>query len=201
MDSEISPLTLQRKVQFDIRFYFARRGCKNMEKMLKDDFKLCFDAKTETWFITKTHDELTKNHKGIEDPEAGLMPENRDDKMCLVHSFKMYINHLNEENSYVWQIPLQKVIPSKPNMWYSKQHYGRNTLATFMTEIFLNCGLSKMYTNHSIRVTGATIFIRMKFSASEIMAVTGHKMFKASLVTNTPRIKRKLRWETSCINV
>ena len=39
----------------------------------------------------------------------------------------------------------------------------------------INCQLSRLYTNHSIRVTGATILNQCKFSASQIMSVTGHK--------------------------
>ena len=37
------------------------------------------------------------------------------------------------------------------------------------------CKLSKIYTNHSIRVTGVTVLRRMQFASSEIMAITGHK--------------------------
>ena len=37
------------------------------------------------------------------------------------------------------------------------------------------CELSKIYTNHSIRVTGASLLTRMKYSLKEIMSVTGYK--------------------------
>ena len=65
MDPDIDQHSLQRKVQFDIHLYFVRRGCKNMEKMLKSDFTIRFDQKQEIWYIIKTKDELTKNHKEI----------------------------------------------------------------------------------------------------------------------------------------
>ena len=81
MDPDFSPETLQQKVQFNICLYFTQQGCENIEKMKKDHFKLQFDSKSETWFIIKDKDEPTKNHKGIEDPEAGIMPENKDDRM------------------------------------------------------------------------------------------------------------------------
>ena len=48
LDPDLSVKSLQRKVQFDIRFYFARRGAENMDKMTKETFKLDFDAKSET---------------------------------------------------------------------------------------------------------------------------------------------------------
>ena len=44
-----------------------------------------------------------------------------------------------------------------------------------MTIVSEKCALSKMYTNHSIRVTGITVLTRLNFSSSEIMSVTGHK--------------------------
>ena len=60
MDPEMNANTLQNKVQFDIRFYFARRGAENMDKMKKDTFKIEFDMKTESWYVIKNKDELTK---------------------------------------------------------------------------------------------------------------------------------------------
>ena len=44
-----------------------------------------------------------------------------------------------------------------------------------MTDISTECGLSKKFTNHSIRVTDITVLMRLRFSASEIMLVTSHK--------------------------
>jgi hypothetical protein len=36
-----TPYGLANKVQFDIRYYFFRRGQENMEKMRKDTFEIC----------------------------------------------------------------------------------------------------------------------------------------------------------------
>ena len=166
---------MQRKVQFDIRLYFARRGSENMDKMKKDHFKLAFHAKSETWYVTKDKDELTKNHKDIEEQISGIMPENKDDPLCPVKSYRNYISHLNPNNNFLWQLPLQNINPANPDVWFGLQHLGKNTLGKFMSDVSLKCKLSKPYTNHSIRVTGATILTRLNFSSSEIMSVTGHK--------------------------
>ena len=192
MDPDASPRSLQRKVQFDIRLYFARRGCENMEKMKKDDFQLQFHTKSESWFVIKVRDELTKKHKGIEDPEAGLMLENKDDRMCPVRSFKMYLEHLHPENKFLWQKALDKPNRGNPNIWFSKQHIGKHTLSKFMSEVSKKCGLSKIYTNHSIHVTGVTILTRMKFTASEIMLVTGHKSVQS--LARYQRTKEEKNW-------
>ena len=44
-----------------------------------------------------------------------------------------------------------------------------------MNDISDKCKLSQIYTNHFIRVTGATVLTRSNFSSSEIMSITGHK--------------------------
>ena len=174
LDPDYNAESLQRKVQFDIRLHFARRGCENMEKMMKDHFKLEFDMKSEVWYVIKNRDELTKNHKDIDHQASGIMPQNKDDRLCPVRSYKMYLEKLHPNNPYLWQVALTKVDPNKP-YWFGLQHQGKHTLGKFMADISTQCGLSKKYTNHSIRVTGITVLTRLKFSASEIMSVSGHK--------------------------
>ena len=175
LDPDDCAKSLQRKVQFDIRFYFARRGAENMEKMRKNTFKLSFDTKSETWFVLKDLDELTKNHKYIDKKVSGYMPENKDDRLCPVRSFRKYIEHLHPENEFLWQRPLDRIDPRKPEIWYGKQHLGKTPLGHYMSDVSEKCALSKIYTNHSIRVTGVTVLTRMNFSSSEIMSITGHK--------------------------
>ena len=109
MDPDTTPEALQRKVQFDIRLYFFRRGSENMESMQKSDFKLEFNTTTESWMVIKTNDELTKNHQEIGNKIAGVMPENKNYlKHCPVRSYVMYNEHLNPENTFLWQTPLKK---------------------------------------------------------------------------------------------
>ena len=175
LDPDSSAVTLQQKVQFDIRLHFARRGCENMEKMQKDHFKLQFDKKQELWYLIKAKDELTKNHKEIGEIISGIMPENPTDRLCLIRSYRIYMEHLNLQNKFLWQTPLQNANMEKQMIWYGLQHLGKNTLGSFMTDLSTHCKLSQKYTNHSICVTGLTVLTRMQFSTSEIMSVLGHK--------------------------
>ena len=191
MNPDASPGALQRKVQFDLRLYFARRGLENMESMKKDHFKLDFDEKTELWRVVKAKDELTKNHKEIGSIISGIMPQNKDDRLCPVSSYVKYTSHLNPENEFLWQTELKKVDMEKDAIWYGKNKIGKNPLAKFMSVVSEKCGLSKIYTNHCIRVTGASILTRLKFSASEIMAVTGHKSVQSLAVYQKTDDKRK----------
>ena len=109
--------------------------------MKKNDFKLKYNTEQEEWMVIKVKDELTKNHRNIEQIVSGVMPENKTDPMCPVQSFKTYIDHLNPENEYMWQRPLQVINPEKPDVWYSKQHLGKNPLSTFMSDMskLANC--------------------------------------------------------------
>ena len=60
-----------------------------------------------------------------------------------------------------------------------------------MTDVSKNCELSKIYTNHCIRVTGASILTRLQFSASEIMLVTGHKSVQSLAIYQKTDTRRK----------
>ena len=44
-----------------------------------------------------------------------------------------------------------------------------------MKQLSAKCGLSCVYTNHSIRVTGTTILSKSQYGSKQIMSVTGHK--------------------------
>ena len=160
--------------------------------MKKNDFELRFNRQKEEWYVVKVKDELTKNHRDMENLVSGVMPENKDDIMCPVKSFRTYIEHLNPNNDYMWQYPLDVINPTRPNIWYGKQHIGKNPLASFMSEVSRYCGLSQIYTNHSIRVTGCTVLTRCQFSSSEIMSVSGHKSVQSLAIYQKTKHNQKV---------
>ena len=110
--------------------------------MRKDHFKVEFDTKTETWYVIKNKDELTKNHKDLDHKISGIMPENKDDRLCPVRSYNKYMEKLNPNNDFLWQQPLKNFDVMAP-FWYNRQHHGKNTLRKFMSEVTTNCQLSK----------------------------------------------------------
>ena len=87
MNRKEGPINLQNKVEFDMCFYFCRTGCENMNKMLKTDFEVRVNTKTDEEFIIKIFDELTKNHKEQENIVSGIMAPNPTDPLCSVQSF------------------------------------------------------------------------------------------------------------------
>ena len=193
LDPNNDVLSLQCKVQFDIRFYFACRVCENMEKMTKHTFKFGFNCNINLSYVYKAEDELTKNHQSIDEKVSGFMPENRDDPLCPVKSFRKYLEHLNPDNNFLWQVALENVDIKTTQVWFSKKHMGKNTLALFMQDISKECHLSKKYTNHSIRVTATTVLTRQNFSASEIMSITCHKSVQSLTRYQRTQDKQKMR--------
>ena len=69
--------------------------------MDKNTFTQEYDLESKIAHVKKVKDEMTKNHKGKDNEiTIGFMPQVFDEdgkphKMCPVHSFENYINHLN----------------------------------------------------------------------------------------------------------
>ena len=193
----MGPQQLQNKVQFDIRYYMLRRGAENLDKMTKNTFKLEYDSESGISFLLKAEDERTKNHSetnseiitgfipSIIDPSTG-----RPHKMCPIRSYTNYTEALNPECDRLWQTPMTKADVNQ-EVRYKKVPVGHNTLNKFMKRLSEKCDLSQTYTNHCIRVTGATNLTRAKFSAKQIMSVSGHKSLESLAIYQKVAIRRE----------
>ena len=193
MDPDGGRVSLQNKVQFDIRFYFARRGRENMDTMQRSMFKVMYNEATDHEYVINVEDEATKNHRETDNQIlTNFMPPIKNDKMCPLCSFKLYLSHLNNDNKFLWQTP--NVKPKDPNspVWYTKGHLGKNTLGQFMTQLSTDVGLSKIYTNHCIRVTGTSILSRCNYNDKEVMSITGHKSVQSLTVYQCVKDKKKM---------
>lgn len=110
LDPDLSPQSLQNKVQFDIRYYFCRRGGENIHDMTQDTFEVQYDVDSSMAFVKKVRDEETKNHKETNEViVTGFMPQiidpetGRPHRLCPVRSFENYIGHLNSKTNHLWQ--------------------------------------------------------------------------------------------------
>ena len=170
-----SPRGLFNKVQFDIRYYFCRRGQENVRSMTRDTFVVRTDADTGLKYVVKRKDELTKNHRG-DDSESfsGFMPEYPGSELCPVRSFEKYVEKLHPKCDALWQRP-KEFLNSSDSEWYYNAPVGEKTLNKFMKNLSVKTGLSQVYTNHSCRTTGATILSKCGFNNAQVMSVTGHK--------------------------
>ena len=185
MDPDAGPRALQRKVQFDIRYYFCRRGSENIYSMTKETFRLAYDSTTKIAYVLKAKDEMTKNHQESDNPVVtGFMPQilNADgtvNRLCPVRSYENYLGHLNEKCNSLWQTPNDAAFQKGFQVWYKNKRIGEHTLGSFMTELSKHITLQKKYTNHCLRVTGTTNLTRCNFTSKQIMSVTGHKSLQS----------------------
>ena len=176
-----SPRSLADKVQFDIRFYFCRRGCENIHAMTKDTFEVCVDGEGNE-FVRQARGELNKNHNETDrEGYTGFMPAHAGSELCPVAAFKNYVSHLNPMCDSLWQRPLDSVASTRV-VWYYNRPIGVNTLATFMRRLSEKCSLSKTYSNHSVRVTGVTLLRQLRFGQKQVMSVSGHKSVSSMVV-------------------
>lgn len=176
------PQGLFNKVPYDIRYYFCRRGAENMHTMTKKTFVVKTDPNTGRKYVYKQTDELTKNHGPNDDERvSGYMPEMVGDERCPVASFGKYVSTLDPDFDRLWCYCKDSFDPDDA-CWYTKRPVGVNALNTFLPLLSSKCELSQIYTNHSLRATGATVLYQNDHSASEIMAVTGHKSVSALAV-------------------
>ena len=86
---------------------------------------------------------------------------------CPVRNFETYLQKLHPQCNRLWQFPKDSFNISD-ECWFQKRPIGKDTLASFMSTLSKKTGLSQIYTNHSIRATGATILGR-NCSMAQIM--------------------------------
>lgn len=206
MNPDAGPQQLQAKVQFDIRFYFCRRGGENIHDMTKDTFQLFYDNEMNIGYVKKVKDEETKNHKETNaEIVTGFMPQildpnngGRPHKLCPVRSFENYIAALNPKINSLWQQPIKHMPPAATKVWYKAIPVGHNPLHNFMSKLAEKANLSQHYTNHCIRVTGASNLMR-RFTPKQVMAVTGHKCIASLSVYQRVLENEKLNMGMSLI--
>ena len=107
-------------------------------------------------------------------------------------SYELYISKLHPDLERLWQRPLS-IFSEKDDVWYAKVPMGQKTLAVFMSELSKSCQLSQIYTNHSIRATGATVLSKGMYGPAQIMAVTGHKSVQSLSVYQRVDDEEKLQ--------
>ena len=163
--------------------------------------KCCFViriyAVTGRRYVMKKVDELTKNRRELDRENiSGHMPEDREmPEYCPVRNFETYLQKLHPQCNRLWQFPTDSFNISD-ECWFQKRPIGKDTLASFMTfTLSKKTSLSQIYTNHSIRATGATILGR-NCSMTQIVAVTGHKLPCQLQYINVFHQRKNKLWET-----
>ena len=181
MDPDTSNCSLQRKVMFDIHYYFCRRSNENFQSMTKSTFELVYNKETKITYLKRMKDEVTKNHKETNNEMiTGYMPQildNNGHPHCFfpIRSYKNFVNHLHDDCDALWQTLIPNLANLLHDIWYKPIAVGHNTHEKFMRNLSRMVGLSQHCTNHCIRVTAATNLCRNNFIPKQIMSVMGHK--------------------------
>ena len=95
------------------------------------------------------------------------MPEDREvPKYYPVgRNFETYLQKLHPQCNRLWQFSKDSFSISD-ECWFQKRPLGKDTLASFMSTLSKRTGLSQIYTNHSVRATGATILRKKLFNGT-----------------------------------
>ena len=176
--SPTTPLGLLRNVWFHTTLYWCRRGREGQRNLTSSSFKFLKDENNRP-YATMTHDESTKNHPGgVGDVESfekeGRLYQTTDDPTDGFNALQFYISKLNPECTAFFQYPKRKWSPSN-SIWYENRPLGIQKLGTMMKEMSEAAGLSKKYTNHSVRATAITLWSNAGLSNRHIMAISGHR--------------------------
>ena len=113
-------------------------------------------------------------------------------KSCPVAAFKLYTSHLSNKLNVLWQKP-RKVINHEDKIWYCAVPVGINTLSNMMKTISTEKGLSRAYSNHSVRATTITRLSDAGVETRHIMNLTGHRNPHSIMSYNRDSSERQKR--------
>ena len=172
-----SPLSLLRNVWFHVVLYFCRRGREGQRQLKTTSFKFELDAAGRK-YASMTHDEVSKNHPGGLNDTSSSEKEARmyetGDQNDGYKALKLYLAKVNSRCSAFFQYPKMNAKP-EDEVWYDAKPLGVNSLANMMKKISEAAGLSKIYTNHSIRATAITLWSNAGVPNRHIMSISGHR--------------------------
>jgi len=122
------------------------------------------------------HDEASKNHCGGVSEKPSNKKEARiyetEDQNNGYKALKLYLEKIKLNCSAFFQYPKANVSP-EDDVWFEQRPLGVNTLANMMKTICEVAGLSRMYTNNSIRVTAITLWSNAGVPNQHIMSISG----------------------------
>ena len=89
-------------------------------------------------------------------------------------ALQLYISKLNPKVDAFFQYPRKNWQPDD-DVWFEARPIGVNKLDDMMKTISKMAGLSKSYTNHSVRATAITLWSNAGIPNRHIMAISGHR--------------------------
>lgn len=174
-----TPQRLQREVWFSLTYYFGFRGREVMRETKKDFFRIEHEAGGRRAIVINMNS-IYKNTKAsltekeFQNFRNTKVYSSENPSTCPVRAFELYLGLIPEAVEVLFPQPLVKPRPNE--MWYSsKKVVGKNGIGDFMKTISKEANLSKVYTNHSVRVTTISELFSQGFTVDQIQSVSGHK--------------------------
>jgi len=146
-----NPLSLLRKVWFEITLHFCHKGSESQEKLLKTSFEIYRDASGRAYVARG------RPHQGRNGEIDDVRMYETGGDLCPVKSYQLYLMKLHPLQPRLFQQPRRKATPDSP-MWYGKAPIGEKALQQMMANISAAAKLSKRYTNHCVRTTALEQF-------------------------------------------
>lgn len=151
-----TPLSLLRVNWFNISLYFCSRGRDNQRSLTKDSFEIKTDLNGDEYVTMTTSESAKNNRDGLADQGAPKMFSQSDSTRCPVKYLKKFLGVLNPNQMALFQKPKRNVVPDDP-VWFENFPIGVNRIGKMMREISTDACLSRIYTNHSVKSTTASI--------------------------------------------
>lgn len=175
-----NPIVLQEEVWFTIVYFLGFRGREVVRELSPSSLQLETDSEGR-YYAQINHLYLSKNIKAslnIKEYEnlkcARIYEQSDDEENCPIAALKLYLSRLPDNCNVLFPLPLK--CRKHDKQWYSnKKVVGKNSLGEMMKKISQKANLSRIYTNHCVRVSVVSSLKESGFSLDDIQAVTGHK--------------------------
>ncbi|XP_069132874.1 uncharacterized protein [Argopecten irradians] len=189
--STCNPLSVVRKVWFDLTLHFGIKGKEAIRTLTKDSFILETDEKGLNYYRLNLEKEMPKIETFSEMHDWNWhmrMYEIPDSPHCPVRSMSLYVSKLGQVHDDFFQ----RAIESKQcnsRFWYLGP-MGHNTILKMMADISDSAGLSITYTNICLKATIAKMLSEHQ-QFSEDSALNMHCKNKLGFVPSFPSEKLK----------